>query len=113
MKEILKNRKFIIAAVAVAMVLIVTNPSEQAHKDKVVNVILQKVAPTMEGNPFAVFANTFAVNMVNSMVRRNNYIFFSTTEISYLGNSRVIGYGVLGMVNINKEATDRLNEVSQ
>lgn len=109
MKELLKNKTFIITAVTL-LVLMIANPSEQKHKDKVNALILEKVShnEALMTNPAAELIGVVIQGLTNNMVYRNDYVLFSLTEIHYMGTTKIVGVGVLGMVFISKEFTNQL-----
>jgi hypothetical protein len=109
MKELIQNKTFIITAI-IALVLMITNPSEQKHKDEVAALVLSNINKNvdLEANPYNALVVVFAQSMVNNMVRRNDYILFSITEINYLGATKTAGVGVLGMVFISNDIINGL-----
>lgn len=110
MKELLKTKYIIIALSAI--VLILSNPSERKYKQKFTSLLMEKVnkdTPTDELNAGAqAIAIGFINSIIDNVVYRNNYILFSTCEVTWLGETKTIGVGALGMVFIYDAA---INEV--
>ena len=111
MKELLKT-KYRVLALSV-IVLILSNPSERKHKEKFTSVLLEKInedTPIDQLNPATqVLAMAFINPMIDQAVHRNNYILFSTCEVTWMGKTETAGFGVLGMVFMNHKALKTLD----
>lgn len=86
-------------------ILAITNPSEQEHRNAVVNQFIEQIDKdkVSSRSDEEVQYIGFGIQIVtNSLVHRENYVIFSLTKISYQGESRLLGYGVLGRVYIDE-----------
>ena len=96
------NRKYIIIFTAVLILLVaaLTNPNLAYHKDAVktkITTYLHKRAG--DGGAFgALLAEAMVQQTVNGIVSRDNYLFFSLTQINWEGDSRIVGLGLFGNV---------------
>ena len=108
----------IIGSIFLALLLLVTNPSQDKHKlalkDKFISSITtelekQKEKTGMEGLQLSV-ATMFIDNMVDKTVTSTNWLLFSTTKITIEGNEKTIGFGILGHVYLSNKIDDALNE---
>lgn len=99
MKELLKT-KYIVLALSV-VILILSNPSERKFRENFVRVLFEKVAketPSTEIDPTTMgLAMALLTPIINNAVHSNNYILFSTCEVTWMGTTKTIGVGVLGM----------------
>jgi hypothetical protein len=55
-------------------------------------------------------ATAIIANMVDATVTRNNWVLFSTTEITIEGKSKTIGVGILGHVYLSSKVDEALSE---
>lgn len=102
-----KTNKIIgVVVAALLLILTFTNPSEQDHRDAVMTKITEKVKENQPENEWEEAGQNlglmFLQGMIGNIVTRNNYVLFSTTKLSYQGETKVIGYGVLGKVYIQE-----------
>jgi hypothetical protein len=114
-----KNWIIVISAI-VTLLLVLSNPSQEDHrqalKTKFVESIQAKLANQPEttseiGQTFGVtMATAFIGNMVDATVTRNNWVLFSTTEITIDGKSKTIGFGILGHVYLSGKVDDALSQ---
>lgn len=70
----------------------------------------QKGATTGLG---AMFAAAMIQRMVDSIVSRDNYIFFSLTEMKWRGESKTVGLGIFGHVYAFGKLNDLANSAPQ
>ena len=108
----------IIGFIFLALLLLVTNPSQDKHKlalkDKFISSITteldkQKQKTGMEGLQLSV-ATMFIDNMIDKTVTSSSYLLFSTTKINIDGNEKTIGFGILGHVYLSSKIDEALNE---
>jgi hypothetical protein len=105
----------------VVLLLVLTNPSIEAHKEAVkarLNTVMQSTlkeqAATMERGGGLVqglgllFGGTLLDGIVNTGVTRNNYLLFSTTNFTYSGETKTIGVGVLGNVFFSSKVDEAM-----
>lgn len=100
-----KTKKIIGVVIAVFLLLFaITNPSEQSHRDEVMKKITEKVKEDVPENEWEEAGQNLGLmmvqGMVNNMVYRQNYVLFSLTKATYQGETKIIGYGVLGKVYV-------------
>lgn len=104
----LKNKRGIIGGIIGASlgILAFTNPSEQDHRDAVMNAITEKVKETVPQNEWEEAGQNLGLMMIqsalNTMVHRSNYVIFSLTDVSYQGETRTVGVGILGKVYLKE-----------
>jgi hypothetical protein len=106
------------------IVAILTNPNPERHKEVVKNKIykylqkpiLEEATNVNSRGEDAISAldillgSTFVDGVIDNLVSTDNYLLFSTTNLSYDGKTKTIGYGVFGNVYIAKELEDAMNE---
>lgn len=117
-----KKQIFGIVSAFFILVLIVTNPSEENHIEKVkskLRVALKKnMAKDLENKSSNVFesigngigfllADSVIDKMTEGFITRSNYILFSTTNLDYKGENRIIGLGILGNIYLS----DKIDEL--
>jgi len=103
-----------LVAIAVCISAFATNPSLEKHKSAVkteVSSLMQKEMAKSEDSEATGFENlgmAFGSIMLNSMIDNavsvNDFLLFSTTKISYKGDSRIVGLGMFGNVFLFKSA---------
>lgn len=106
-------RKIFFGLLVILIVLMpILNPSEIQHRDAVIKSIIKENTLTKksEGNELIgrYFGSLIVNKLVESMVYRENYFFLSLTKVSFEGNSKTIGIGILGSVYISN--TDEVKD---
>ena len=100
------------------LLLVLTNPCIEEHKAAVKTKIMETAGGEMikEAEDKGGFATlgamlgaTFAENLINNLVSRDNYLLFSLTKATFDGESKIIGVGILGNVFITTK-TDELKK---
>jgi hypothetical protein len=98
--------------------LMATNPSTAEHKE----AVKQKVSTAFEnnntdGNAFqklgAQLGQSIGMVIIDKMIKRENYLFFSLTKSKFLDNDekeKVIGFGILGKVYLFKAFSEKIIE---
>ena len=117
------GRQFYIGFSVLALILaVLTNPSEEQHKQAVkakINEYWQKsMAETYPENEWEQAGQTLGVmfggalidGIISNLVTTDRYLIFSTTKISWKGESRVIGIGVFGNVLLTKRIDEALKD---
>jgi hypothetical protein len=111
---------FIILLTVILIISVFTNPNEMAHKEKVKSTItdfyerqLEK-GETVSGNAFGNIGSLFGVSLINKMIENlvscDDYLFFSITKITFEGQEKSIGFGVLGNVFISDKVEEAFNK---
>ena len=103
-------KKLLIGLGIIIAILGITNPSAEDHKQAVTKVIVSDMKIELQGNPFAAFGVLLATKMIDGMVNRDNYIIFSLTKVSAFGESKIVGYGVLGNVYISDDLKEKMKK---
>ncbi len=109
-----KNSKLVWKLLAAAIVFILlifafTNPSEEAHKNKVcteVTTAVEKATETTDNNFFTQgirsFAKMMAGNFLNTaldeLFEYHNYVLFSKGTVQFNGKEHAVSFGILGKV---------------
>jgi len=116
---------FIIIGVLVMIVItaVLTNPNTNKHKDAVkvtlkelLNGDTQQTVDTTnqmqhESTSIGSFLGDMFINpLVEKAVSSNNYLVFSTTQLTWFGETKTIGFGVFGKVYISKQTNELLNK---
>ena len=120
------NKKIIIgASIGLAvLILILTNPNQVSHKDAVklkFNAFMQKTMneKTSEGEDGGIsvtgqlgmmFGSSIIDRLVETTVSCDNYLLFSLTTITFDGESKVLGLGILGNVIISDKVDEELDK---
>jgi Domain of unknown function (DUF4359) len=121
----MKNKQILLICVGILMVVaVLTNPSQDRHKEVVknkLNVIMQKVMKESLKNSDTgaqqigsalglMLGGAMLDRMIETMVTTDNYVLFSITKIAWEGKSKAIGFGVLGNVFISDEIDKALKD---
>jgi len=96
-------KKVLIGLGTIIAILGITNPSVEDHKQKVTKIMVSEMKNDLQDNPFASFGLLLVTKMIDGIVTRDNYIIFSLTKISAFGESKIVGYGILGNVYISDD----------
>ena len=98
----------IVAAAAVLILLGVTCPNKQAHSEEIKTAVSDYLdeelsAETSEDEEgWAMFGSIIADKLVevflDSKLKVNNYILFSTGEVHYQGHNKTVSFGILNHV---------------
>jgi len=98
---------------AIVLIAIITNPPPERHKEAVkteVNKLMQKEISKEAGDNGstgqifgALLGGAVIDKMVDNMVSTDNYLLFSTTKVTWEGQTRVIGIGAFGNVFITRK----------
>jgi hypothetical protein len=98
------KKTLIIIAILFA-VLALTNPSEKSHKDAVSKIVVDRIKAKSKAseNIYEIAGQNIGImmaeKMVDGMVSRENYLFFSFTKINNKKESYA-GIGILGYVYV-------------
>jgi hypothetical protein len=111
-------KKSIVVLIIIGIVVIIaaaTNPNKSRHKEVLESKIKTYMQKSMKGenNEFALLLGSLLGNAVVSIaidkfVSTDNYILFSTTKLTWQGETKVIGFGAFGNVFIS----EKLNEIN-
>jgi hypothetical protein len=98
-------KKILFGLLVILIVLMpILNPSEMQHRDTVIKSIINEktISDKLEKKEIiGRYFNALIINkLVESIVYRENYFFLSLTKVSFEGNSKTIGIGILGSVYI-------------
>lgn len=115
-----KKHWIITISLIVSLLLVLSNPSQEDHRQALKNKFVESVQKKLANQPkttseigetFGVtMATAFIGNMVDATVTRNNWLLFSTTEIRVEGKSKTIGFGILGHVYLSSKVDEALSE---
>jgi hypothetical protein len=118
-----KNQFLILLFVVIVGVLIFTNPDEQEHKDAVKNKLVtaynkkmsSKLIDSENGleNIGAGFGLMIGENLIDKLVdgfvARDNYVLFSLTTATYKGQTKTIGFGIIGNIFLTSKIDEAFN----
>ena len=119
-----KNLISTLVLILIVLVAIFTNPGSERHKETVkskLNVYLQKVMKdelkaTSEEEQQAgqaiglLLGGVIIDQIIDNTLSTNNYLLFSTTKISWEGETRIIGIGAFGNVFLTGKLDEALNQ---
>lgn len=121
----MKNKHIIIIFIGVLLIVgALTNPTQDRHKEAVknkLNVIMQKsIKDSMKNSDSGaeqigsalglMLGGAILDRMIESTISSDNYVFFSTTNATWEGQTKIIGVGVFGNVFISKEIDNALKD---
>jgi hypothetical protein len=108
----------------IVLVAVLTNPDQNRHKEVIKNKLityLQKTINKDQAKPQdemeqvaqvigITLGGMIAEKILDNLMSTDNYIVFSTTKITWDGETRIIGIGAFGNVFITKELDESLNK---
>ena len=105
------------------ILLAVTNPKGDEHKEKLANTFIRSLSKNTNygdlgsgglealGSSLGMaLGGSFVNEIMSSLITVDSYILLSLTKINYKEESRIIGVGILGNVFIFNEATKIIDE---
>jgi len=115
-----KSYLTLIIIVLVLLVAIFTNPDLERHKEILKSEIHAYMQKEIKNNTSempeqalgALLGGALIDRMVDSIVSTDNYLVFSTSKITWEGQSRIVGFGVFGNVFITGKVKDALTQAS-
>lgn len=117
----MKTKHYLIIGVSLfVLIIVLTNPGTEKHKEEVklkMNAFLEKEM-NKENDELStaggLIGNTLAKSMINmmvdNMVSSSNYILFSTTDVTYEGKTKTIGFGILGTIFLSGKIDEALKQ---
>lgn len=117
----MKTKQIVLITVAVILIVaFFTNPNQAAHKEKVKSTITSlyqkqlKENQTTSNNGFEALGSLLGTSLINTMVENgvscDNYLLFSITKITYEGQEKSIGYGLLGNVFLSSKIEEAFKQ---
>lgn len=106
--NILKKRYIIILILVIAFI---TNPSEEKQKSAVKSRIYGMIHsnPLISNEEIPTYQSDMLVNqIVDTHVSYSNYLLFSTTSVTWKGETMYIGIGIFGYVYIPEKVDQML-----
>jgi citrate lyase synthetase len=100
------KKNYVIGGIIMLVLLLAfTNPSEQEHKNSVMKTLTKSVESTSTSNKWEQLGQNLGImiveRFVDNAVKRNNFILFSFTKATYQGETKNIGFGILGKVYLS------------
>jgi len=119
-----KNYVALFAIGLILLVAVITNPNQDRHKEVIkakLNSYMQKsmsegLSDTdneweQVGQALGIMLGGAMIDgIISNLVTTDNYVIFSTTKISWEGESKVIGVGAFGNVFLTRKLDEALNE---
>lgn len=107
--------RYVIGLIFVA-ILLFSNPSEDAHRQAVINITVKKngisdVKGEFFNNLKTAVTYYSTVEVAPMMIFRRNYILFSITEMKFNGEKKDIGIGILGTVILYVELENWIKDL--
>jgi hypothetical protein len=124
----MKNRSkgALIIIIVFALIAFFTNPSVEKHREVVktkLNTLMQQsLYETNDGNNSNELTKSFGAALgsmlgsaildpfIDRAITSDNYIFFSTTKLTWGGQTKEIGFGAFGNVFLSKDIDNSLKE---
>jgi len=119
----MKTRNYVILGITLLMVILaLTNPNQEVHKEKVkvkLNEFYEKEMAndntsdqfSQAGNSMGMILAKSMINMViDNSVSSSNYILFSTTNVTWEGKTKTVGFGILGNVFLSSKIDDAIKK---
>ena len=94
----------------IALVAILTNPSQERHQNAVRDKFDNYIQHHSESPLTAMQGNPAIDQMILRSVSSTNYLFLSTTNVVWDDGSHIIGFGIFGMVFISDRVDSFLGQ---
>ncbi|MES2654901.1 MAG: DUF4359 domain-containing protein [Bacteroidota bacterium] len=119
-----KNYLMIAIVSVIILVAILTNPNQDRHKEVIKNKLQAFMQKSMKENLTEtndnweqagqalgmVLGGALINRIIDNLVSTDNYVLFSTTKISWEGETKVIGIGAFGNVFLTGNLDEAMNE---
>lgn len=121
----MKKNQITIAIISlIILVAVVSNPNQDRHKEVIKNKLityLQKSIKKGQTGPKddleevgqvlgLMLGGVIVDKILDNFMSTDNYVVFSTTKITWEGETKIIGIGAFGNVFITKELDESLNK---
>ncbi len=120
-----KSHLTITVILLILLVAVFTNPNLDRHKE----VVKAEIHAYMQKNISAdnltdsdseaseqllgtVLGGALIDRIIDSVVSTDNYLFFSTTKVTWEGRSRIVGFGIFGNVYITNKVKEALSSTT-
>jgi short subunit fatty acids transporter len=108
----------------IVLVAVLTNPDQNRHKEVIKNKLITYLQKSIKkdqtkpkdeleeaGQALGIMMGGMIVEKVlDNFLSTDNYIMFSTTKITWDGETRIIGIGAFGNVYLTRELDEALNK---
>jgi hypothetical protein len=119
-----KNYLILIIIGVIVFVAILTNPNADRHKEVIKNKLNSYIQKSMKesltetdneweqaGQALGMMLGGALIDrIIDNLVSTDNYVLFSTTKISWEGETKIIGIGAFGNVFITNKLDEAMNE---
>ena len=121
-----KNKSWLLLIIIafVGICAAITNPDSQRNKEVIkdkLNLLMQKsIKESAKENDNKwesagqalglIFGKPIIDDVVDNLISTDNYVFFSTTKLTWEGNTTIIGIGAFGNVFLTSKLDEALNE---
>lgn len=119
-----KNYLFFTITGVITLIAILTNPNQDRHKEVIKNKLNSYMQKSMKQNQTKtdnewgqagetlgmMLGDALIDKIIDNIVSTDNYVLFSTTKISWEGETKIIGIGAFGNVFITSKLDDAMNE---
>lgn len=116
-----KNHTVLIAIGLILLVAVLTNPNQDRHKEVLKAKLNSYVQKSMSeglsesdnewGQAFGMMLGGALIDgIISNVVTTDNYVVFSTTKMTWEGESKVIGVGAFGNVFLTSKIDEALDE---
>ena len=94
----------------IALVAILTNPSQEKHRNAVRDRFDNYIQNHSESSLTLIQGNPVIDQLILRSVNSTNYIFFSTTNVVWDNDTHIIGFSIFGKVFISSSVDFYLNK---
>lgn len=121
----MKKNQITIAIISlIILVAVVSNPNQDRHKEVIKNKLITYLQKSIKkgqtgpkddleevGQVLGLMLGGMIVDKIlDNFMSTDNYVVFSTTKITWEGETKIIGIGAFGNVFITKELDESLNK---
>jgi len=120
------KRNYITPAIIsmIVLVAVLTNPDQNRHKEVIKNKLMTYLQKSISKNQTKtkddweqagqaleiMLGGIIVEKVLENFMSTDNYVVFSTTKITWEGETKIIGIGAFGNVFLNKELDEALNQ---
>lgn len=121
----MKKNHIVLAIFGVFILMaVITNPNQDRHKEVIKNKLNTYIQKSMKesltessnkweqaGQALGLMLGGVLVDrVIDNLVTTDNYVLFSTTKITWDGQTRVVGVGLFGNVYVTDKLDETLNK---
>ena len=112
------KKGIVVLSLVLVIIAILTNPNQNRHKEVLedkIKTYMQKAMGNQDDDGLDslfgnLLGNVIVSTLIDNFVSTDNYILFSTTKLTWQGETKIIGIGAFGNVFITKRLSDAMND---